>query len=106
MSFLEQMSFDIGANAVLISLSVASSVQCCMVMSGIGEPVRITFISHRPGLRRGNSSARAPNAGASVSRLSATPNENICRVMICALSIAGGPDHRALVLGAQRPCDL
>ena len=43
---------------MLISLSVVSSVQCCIVMSGTGEPVRTIFISHRPALRTGNSTAR------------------------------------------------
>ena len=58
-SFLEQISFDSGENAVLICLSVVSSVQCCIVISGIGPPVRIILISHRPALRVGSSTAAA-----------------------------------------------
>ena len=62
------MSLPIGENAVLISLSVVSSVQCCIVISGTGDPVRSTFISHRPALRIGSSTALASLAGNSASR--------------------------------------
>src|ERR1700759_2815457 len=68
MSFFEQASLDIGENAVLISLSVLSSVHCCIVISGSGEPARTTFISHRPALRIGNSSAAARPVGDNASR--------------------------------------
>ena len=74
MSCLEQISFAIGENAVLISLSVVSSVQCCMVISGSGEPVLTIFISHRPALRTGSSSAPASSAGSSASSAS-TPSK-------------------------------
>jgi hypothetical protein len=50
---------DIGEDAVAMSLSVVASVQCCIVISGSGEPVRTSFISHRPALRNGNSTATA-----------------------------------------------
>jgi len=53
---------------VLISLSVVASVQCCIVMSGAGEPERSTFISHKPALRTGNSTAAASLTGSSASR--------------------------------------
>jgi hypothetical protein len=74
MSRLEQASFATGENAVLICLSVVSSVQCCMVISGSTEPVFTIFISHRPGLRSGMSSARASGAGSTAS--SAVPRQN------------------------------
>src|SRR6202000_754370 len=66
---------------VAISLSVVSSVHCCMVRSGFGEPARITFISHKPALRIGSSSAEAPSTGSNVKRPSATPNETSCCFM-------------------------
>jgi hypothetical protein len=82
MSRLEQISFDIGADAVAISLSVVSSVQCCIVISGSGEPVRASFISHRPALRSGISTARASSTGNNASRHDPKQNERSCRVML------------------------
>src|SRR4249920_3227355 len=72
------MSLATGAAAALISLSVPASVQCCIVMSGTGEPDRTTFISHRPALRTGNSTAAASPAS---SRASVQQNERSRRVM-------------------------
>src|SRR6476469_4457425 len=59
MSCFEQISLAIGEKEVLMSLSVVSSVHCCIVMSGFGAPAFSTFISHRPALRTGNSTAPA-----------------------------------------------
>jgi len=50
--FRTSMSFAIGENVELLSLSVLSSVQCAWVLSGIGEPVRPTLHSHRPACGR------------------------------------------------------
>src|SRR6478609_1923998 len=75
MSCFEQMSLPIDEAPVLISLSVVSSVQCCIVMSGTGEPVCDTFISHSPALRTGRSTAPARPAGHNASRDSAKQNE-------------------------------
>src|SRR5882757_1050812 len=83
MSFLEQISFDIGEKLLPIALSVVASVQCCMVMSGIGEPVRTIFISHRPALRVGISMAEAASALIVHTRtVAAIRNEKSCRVML------------------------
>src|SRR3954453_2087628 len=82
MSCLEQTSLPIDEAPAPISLSVVASVQCCIVMSGAGEPVRSTFISHRPALRTGKSSALASLAGNSASRHSAETNDRSCRVML------------------------
>ena len=71
MSFFEQASFATGENAELISLSVVASVHCCIVISGVGEPARIVFISHRPALRTGSSTAPASDAGSSGQQTSA-----------------------------------
>jgi hypothetical protein len=81
---LEHISFAIGENVELISLSVPSSVQCCIVISGVAEPVRTTFISHRPALRIGISTARASSTGSSVSRQTARQIETNSRVMLRA----------------------
>ena len=51
-----------------MSLSVVSSVQCCIVISGSGEPVLTSFISQRPVLRSGISTAPASSAGNTASR--------------------------------------
>ncbi len=59
MSCFEQISLAIGEKEVLMSLSVVSSVHCCIVISGFGAPALCTFISHRPALRTGNSTAPA-----------------------------------------------
>ena len=56
MSCFEQISLAIGDMAVLMSLSVVSSVHCCMVISGTDPPLS-TFISHSPALRTGSSTA-------------------------------------------------
>ena len=83
-----------GENDELISLSVVSSVQCCMVMSGIGEPDCNIFISHRPALRTGSSTAPARRAGSSTaSRQAPERNETSCRVMLALpamLSVGSG----------------
>src|ERR1700720_3155627 len=88
-----------------MSLSVLSSVQCCIVISGVGEPDRTTFISHRPALRIGISTARASSAGSSVERPTAKQIETNSRVMLRApgysVRIDGGV--AGSVLGAQRP---
>jgi hypothetical protein len=68
MSCFEHISLPIGDIAVLMSLSVVSSVHCCIVISGEGDPARSTFISHSPALRTGSSTAAAPPAGNRASR--------------------------------------
>src|ERR1700730_17761956 len=80
------MSLPIGETAVLISLSVVSSVQCCIVISGIGDPVRSTFISHRPALRTGRSTARASLTGSATTRPSATQHKANCLTMATLLA--------------------
>src|SRR5437868_4539254 len=75
MSCLEQTSLAIGEKEVAISLSVVSSVHCCIVISGAGEPVCSTFISHRPDLRTGSSTAPAWFAGNHASKESPRQNE-------------------------------
>src|SRR5882757_3669686 len=84
-SCFEHISFAIGETVSFIVLSVVSSVQCCIVMSGTGEPTRCTFISHRPALRTGNSTAPASLAGPSARRGSAKQNERSCRAMSALL---------------------
>src|SRR5665213_461951 len=81
-SRLEQISLDIGENAVLISLSVVASVQCCIVTSGNAELTRAIFISHRPGLRSGISAAPKPGAGSTASRQVPRQNDKSGRVML------------------------
>src|SRR6267143_1331960 len=56
MSCFEHISLATGDMAVAMSLSVVSSVHCCMVISGTDPPLS-TFISHRPALRTGSSPA-------------------------------------------------
>src|SRR4249919_2565691 len=82
MSCLEQMSFDKGEAAVAMSLSVFASVQCCIVISGVGEPALIIFISQRPALRIGISAAPASSAGSDASRQDPRQNERSCRFML------------------------
>src|ERR1700686_3779206 len=82
MSCLEQTSFDIGAKLVLIALSVVSSVQCCIVIAGLGEPALAIFSSHRPGLRSGNSTAPASRTGNKASRHAPKQSERSCRFML------------------------
>ena len=82
MSCFEHISFEAGENDELISLSVAASVQCCIVMSGTGEPVRIVFISQRPALRTGSSTAPAPEAGSAASTPAAKTKPTSCRIML------------------------
>jgi hypothetical protein len=82
MSFFEHISLAAGENDELIALSVASSVQCCMVMSGAGAPVRSIFISHRPALRKGSSAATASGTGTATSQQAPNANETSCRVML------------------------
>src|ERR1700754_191613 len=102
MSFLEQASCDIGENVLLIALSVVSSVQCCMVMSGSGEPVRTIFISHRPALRVGISMAEAASPLIVHTRtVAAIRNEKSCRVM--APSSLGGSNGQPSVAHPERP---
>src|SRR6516164_2298681 len=79
MSCLEQLSLATGAAALVMSLSMVSSVQCCMVTSGIDDaPVLTTFISHKPALRTGKSSATAPCAA---SAQHDKPNDSSSRFM-------------------------
>src|SRR5689334_23291954 len=80
MSCFWQVSLP-GVNEPLICLSVVASVQCCMVMSGIEPPVRTIFISHRPALRTGSSTARASATGHSASPHAAETYERSSRVM-------------------------
>jgi hypothetical protein len=54
-----------GDTESFISLSVEGSVQCCIDISGSAELVLTIFISHRPALRSGKSSAAAGMAIAS-----------------------------------------
>src|ERR1700722_20351843 len=101
MSRLEQASFATGENAVLICLSVVSSVQCCIVISGSAVPVFTIFISHSPGLRTGKSSARAPDAGSAASRADPRQNETNCCFMLPRSRELVQQDARS-VIGAQR----
>jgi hypothetical protein len=83
------MFFDTGEkNAELISLSMVSSVQCCIISGGC-EPVGTIFISHRPALRTGISTARASGAGSKASRQAPDQNETSCRVMLRAPGESG-----------------
>ncbi len=79
MSCLAQICLAIGETLLFISLSTVSSVQCCMVISGIGEPVLTIFISQRPALRTGRSSALA--LPADTTRQTAEPSKASLRVM-------------------------
>src|SRR6478736_9166597 len=96
MSCLEHMSLPIGEAAALISLSVVSSVQCCMVISGIGEPARTTFISQRPAFRTGRSTAQAVPMGSCIRKKRAEPSKTSCRVMP-ALRLFSRQDSRLIV---------
>src|SRR5579863_5682610 len=73
MSCLEQICLAIGETMLFISLSMVWSVQCCMVISGKGEPVLTILTSHRPALRSGRSSAHAQPAGAIANRQKTKP---------------------------------
>src|SRR5262245_39611201 len=81
MSCLEQACLAIGEIELFMSLSVVASVQCCMVMSGIDEPVLTTFISQSPALRTGKSSASAAGAESAASAQHDKPNESSSRFM-------------------------
>jgi hypothetical protein len=81
---LEHISLDNGEDAVAMSLSAVASVQCCMVISGSGEPPRTSFISQRPALRSGNSAACASSAGLSTMSQAPNHNETSCRDMLHA----------------------
>src|SRR5579863_9046830 len=104
MSRLEQTSFDIGEDAVAMSLSVVASVQCCIVISGSGEPVRTSFISHRPALRNGNSTATACAPHATIMEAPSN-HETSHRVMrrVPQGQIDGRTAGIELVFGVQRP---
>src|SRR4051794_11936710 len=102
MSCLEQTSLPIDEAPAPISLSVVASVQYCIVMSGAGEPVRSTFISHRPALRTGKSSAPASPACNSLSTPNAEPNQTSCRIIVSAPADLSVRAKRS-VERAQRP---
>ena len=70
----------IGDMAVLMSLSVVSSVHCCIVISGTDPPLS-TFISHSPALRTGNSTATAPLTGNRASKPTAEQDTRSSRRM-------------------------
>src|SRR5436190_18715912 len=98
MSCLAQVSLP-GENEVLICLSVEASVQCCIVMSGTDPPVRTIFISQRPALRTGSSTAAASVAGISAARKTATANGRSCLMLRAPVSQWG----MGLVERHQRP---
>src|SRR6202012_3529615 len=69
-----------------MSLSTVGSVHCCVVSAGSCEPTLTIFISHRPGLRSGSSSATAPVVN-SASAQPPMPNERSPRSMLRAPSL-------------------
>src|SRR3982074_139650 len=85
-----------------MSRSIASSVQCCIVISGSGEPVRTIFISQRPALRTGISTAEAFRAGSTAGKQDANQSAGSRRIMLRAPRFGRLLDRASLVERAQR----